>query len=130
MKMTMNLYYFGKKGANERGACDIDNALAELEACYSRGLLHYEHAEEAIEKTSFGLSKTKEDFIEITCNGRDNVSIHSDRLHYSSRFVRMLALKGHYSICGPKAFAATVIRDYSEMDRKSFELKYSSYASR
>ena len=126
----MNLYSFGVKGVIERGTCDLAGALDELKGCHSRGLLYYAHAEEAIEKTSFGLCKTEKDFIEVSCDDPDSVSIHSDRLHYSSLFSRMVALKAHLSICGSMDMAEAVIGDYYELDRKAFELKYSKFACR
>ena len=77
-----------------------------------------------------GLCKTEKDFIEVSCDDPDSVSIHSDRLHYSSLFSRMVALKPHYSFCWSMDMAEAVIGDYYELDRKAFELKYSKFACR
>jgi hypothetical protein len=78
--------------------------------------------------TSLGLSKSKEDFIKLSCNGKDMVSIHSDRLCYPSSLNE--AFKHHSSIKGDKDKGMEVIRDYFSLDWQQFEAKYKAFSSR
>jgi hypothetical protein len=48
------------------------------------GMKSYHSGEEAMSFTSFGLSKSDKDFIEVSCSGYDSVAVHSDHLHYPS----------------------------------------------
>jgi len=80
--------------------------------------------------TSFGLSKSKEDFIEISCNGKNTVSIHSDCLCYPSSLNKAFSSKRHFFIKGDKDKGMEVIQDYFSLDRQQFEAKYKAFLTR
>jgi hypothetical protein len=114
----------------EQGECDRDTALYTFEQCYENSFSSNRSGEEAMVATSFGLSKSKEDFIEISCNGKDVVSIHSDRLCYTSLLNKAFSSKHHFSIKGDKDKGMEVIRDYFRLDRQQFEAKHEAFLSR
>ncbi len=123
--MAMNLYRFDSHlHIIEQGQCDCDAALETFERCYVDGCASYDSAEDAYAATSFGLSRSRTDFIEISCHGRDSVTVHSDRLCYPSRLSRYFGLKQHLYIKGDKTLGAEIIRDYFTMERQAFEAKY------
>jgi hypothetical protein len=105
-------------------------ALATFEECYENSLAHYDSGEEAMAATTFGISKSKADFIEPSCHGLNLVTVHSDRLCYSSSMAKIFSSKHSLRIEGDKAMGVTVIRDYFELDREAFEAKYSGFLSR
>lgn len=127
----MNLYHFDRDfHIVEQGQCDSDGALETFEQCQLNGCASYHSGEDAIVATSFGLSRSRVDFIEISCHGQDFVTIHSDRLSYPSSLSRYFALKQHFNIKVDKTKAREVIRDYFNMEREAFEAKYSDFLSR
>ena len=127
----IGLYRFDKNlHIVEQGECGCDTALKTFEQCYENSLSSYRSGEEATVATSFGLSKSKEDFIEISCNGKDAVSIHSDRLCYPSLLKKTFGLKHHFSIEGDKDKGMEVIRDYFSLNRHQFEAKHEASLSR
>ena len=114
----------------EQGECDCETALRTFHQCNQNSLSTYKSGEEAMVATSLGLSKSKEDFIEISCNGNNAVSIHSDRLCYPSSLNKAFSLKHHFFIQGDKDKGMEVIRDYFSLDRLQFEAKYQAFLSR
>lgn len=114
----------------EKGECTLPLALESFEACYGRGLAHHENAEEAISATSFGLYRSEADFVEISCNGKNAVLIHSDRLFYPSGFSRWFTSKRHFGIKGDRDLGVRVIKDYFELERQAFERAYSKSVCR
>jgi hypothetical protein len=131
VKIMIGLYRFDSNlQIVEQGECDCDTALRALEQCDQKSLCTYKSGEEAIEATSFGLSKSKNDFIEISCNGSNTLSIHSDRLCYPSSLQKAFSLKHHFFIKGDKDKGMEVIRDYFSLDRLQFEDKYKAFLSR
>ena len=114
----------------EQGECDCDTALRTFEQCDQNSLCTYKSGEEAMAATSFGLSKSKDDFIEISCNGSNAVSIHSDRLCYPSSLNKAFSSKHHFFIQGDRDKGMEVIRDYFSLDRLQFEDKYKAFLSR
>jgi hypothetical protein len=127
----MNLYRFDRSlHVVEKGQCDYDAALVVYEECYENGLKSYHSGEEAMSFTSFGLSRSDKDFIELSCNGYDSVSVHSDRLHYPSRMSKFLGTKGHLFIKGDKNKGREIIRDFFDLERQEFESKYSDFLCR
>jgi hypothetical protein len=131
VKILIGLYRFDSNlQIVEQGECDCDAALRTFEQCDQKSLCTYKSGEEAIAATSFGLSKSKDDFIEISCNGSNTVSIHSDRLCYPSSLNKAFSLKHHFFIQGDKDKGMEVIRDYFSLDRLQFEDKYKAFLSR
>ncbi len=127
----MNLYRFDSHlHIVEQGQCNRDTALEAFERCYMNGCASHASAEEAYAATSFGLSKSHGDFIEISCHGHDYVTVHSDRLCYPSRLRRYLALKRSLFVKGDKAMGAEIIRDYFAMERPAFEARYAEFLRR
>ncbi|RJR44160.1 MAG: hypothetical protein C4576_13310 [Desulfobacteraceae bacterium] len=121
----MRLYGFDSNlNVIELGACDCQAALTTFEQCYSNGLNIYKSAEDAVAATSFGLYQSETDFIEISCNGKDQVTVHSDRLWYPSWFAKTFGLKRHFFIKGDKEKGAEIVRDYFGMERQAFENKF------
>ncbi len=114
----------------EQGQCDYDAALATFEQCYLNSFTSYDSGEDAIVATSFGLSKSKRDFIEFSFHGLDSVTVHSDRLSYPTRLGKYLSLKQHFYIKGDKARGAEIMRDYFNMERDAFEAKYADFLCR
>lgn len=114
----------------EQGECDCGTALKAFEQCCLNGLASYRSGEEAMVATSLGLSRSKADFIEVSCNGKDAVSVHSDRLSYPSSLKNVFCSKHHFFIKGDKDKGIEVIRDYFTLDRQQFETKYEAFLSR
>lgn len=129
--MATDLYRFDRNlHILEQGQCNCDTALATFEQCYKNGFTSYESGEDAMAATSFGLSVSRTDFIEISCHGQDSVTVHSDRLCYPSRLGKTFALKQHLFIQGDKAKGAEIIRDYFSVERQTFEAKYADFLFR
>ncbi len=129
--MAMDLYRFGHNlHILEQGQCDCDSALVTFEQCCQNGFTSFDSGEDAIAATSFGLSISRTDFIEISCHGHDSVTVHSDRLCYPSRLSKTFALKRHFLIKGDKAKGVEIIRDYFNMERQVFEAKYAYFLCR
>jgi len=127
----MDLYRFGRDlHVVEQGQCDCDAALETFERCYLNGRASYDSGEDAVVATSFGLSRSRQDFIELSCHGEDSVTVHSDRLYYPSWLSRYFGLKHHFYIKGDKARGTEIIRDYFSMERQAFEAKYADFLCR
>ncbi len=127
----INLYRFDNNlHIVEQGECDCATALKTFEQCYQNGLASYGSGEEAMVATSLGLSRSKTDFIEVSCNGNNAVSVHSDRLSYPSALKKAFSSKHHLFIKGDKDKGTEVIRDYFILDRQQFEVKYEGFLSR
>jgi hypothetical protein len=127
----MNLYQFDRdQRIVKRGQCDHRTAQAMYEECYENGLKSYYSGEEAMSRTSFGLSKSNEDFIEVSCNGYNSIAVHSDRLHYPSRMSKFLGTKKHLFIKGDKSKGEEIIRNFFDLERQEFEAKYSEFLCR
>ena len=58
----------------EHGPVRLSTALELTRAVYERQRAVYATAEEALADTMFGFSRGKHDFIEVSVNGRDNIS--------------------------------------------------------
>jgi hypothetical protein len=129
--MTMDLYHFDRDlHIVEQGPCDCDVALETFERCYVNGCASYDSGEDALVATRFGLSRSRKDFIELSCHGEDSVIVHSDRLYYPSWLSRYFGVKHHFSIKGDKARGTEIIRDYFSMERQAFEAKYADFLCR
>ncbi|MBN1910913.1 MAG: hypothetical protein JW818_14300 [Pirellulales bacterium] len=127
----MNLYCFDRElNVIELGKGDCSTALERFEQCYLNGQTTYEYGEEAIAATTFGISRSDEDYLEISCHGMDQVTLSSDRLCYPSLLSRLFSLKKQLSIDTNKETAKAVISDYFTMQREAFEEKYSGYLCR
>jgi hypothetical protein len=127
----MNLYRFDRDlHVVEKGQCDYDAALAVYEECCENGLKSYRSGEEAMSLTSFGLSKSNKDFIEVSCNGYDSIAVHTDRLHYPSRIGKFLGTKRRLFIKADKTKGKEIIHDFFGLERQEFETKYSDFLSR
>ena len=129
--MTVDLYRFDRDlHVVEQGQCDLNTALETFEQCYLNGCASYDSGEDAYAATSFGLSRSRTDFIELSCHGHDSVTVHSDRLCYPSRLSRYFGFKHSFNIKGDKAMGAEIIRDYYSMERQAFEAKYANFLCR
>lgn len=113
----------------ECGDCELTGALQMLKECYDRGLKTYITGEEAISETCFGLYISKQDFIEVTCNGLDSVDVYTDRLFFPSGLLSFFSPK-HINISGNLSAISEVIRDYTNLKREQFEQKYEAHACR
>jgi hypothetical protein len=130
-KIAMNLYRFDNNlHIVEKGQCDSISALIVYEECFENGLKSYESGEEAISLTSFGISRSNEDFIELSCHGHDSITVHSDRLHYPSWLSKTFGLKNHLFIKGDKTKGKEVIQDFFALTRQEFEGKYADFQCR
>jgi hypothetical protein len=127
----MNLYQFDcDLQIIEKGSCDCSSALLLFEECYTNGLNSYDSGEEAMAATSLGLSRSSSDFVEISCNGNESISAHSDRLCYSSWISKYFGLNRHLFIKGNKAYGREVIQSFFNLDRQEFESKYVDFLCR
>lgn len=127
----MDLYRFDRKlQVVEQGQCDCDGALKTFDECYSHGCASYVSGEDAVAATSFGLSRSRTDFIEISCHGQDSVTVHTDRLCYPNWLSKHIGLKRHFHITADKAKGAEIIRDYFSMTRGVFEAKHVDWLCR
>lgn len=113
-----------------KGQCDCVSALVVYEECFENGLKSYDSGEEAISSTSFGLSKSNKDFIELSCHGCDSIAVNSDRLHYPSWLSKTFGLKHHFFIKGDKTKGKEIIQDYFGLTRQEFEGKYADFQCR
>jgi hypothetical protein len=121
----MDCYRFDREyNLVECGQCDVHAAIALFEQCYQNGMRHYDSGEEAVAATSFGLSRSEADFIEISCNGQESVAVHADRLHFPSALSKAFTSKRHFRIVGSRAVGLEAIRDYFALNRPDFEGKY------
>jgi hypothetical protein len=59
----------------EHGSVRLPEALEVARAVYERQRTDYATAEEALADTMFGFSRGKDDFIEVSVNGRDDISV-------------------------------------------------------
>ncbi len=127
----MDLYRFDRNlHVVEMGHCDCKTALATFEQCYENGFASYDSGEDALADTSFGLSRSEKDFIEISCHGKDSVTVHSDRLCYPSRLSKTLAVNHHFFIKADKKMALEIIRNYFDLERDAFETEYKNFLCR
>ena len=113
-----------------KGQCECASALVVYEECFENGLKSYDSGEEAMSSTSFGLSKSYKDFIELSCHGYDSITVHSDRLHYPSWLSKTFGLKHHFFIKGDKTKGKEIIQDYFGLTRQDFESKYADFLCR
>ena len=128
----VNCHRFNQKlKIMDEGSCSIEHAFEILSECSTNASQHYEYGEAAIAATSFGLSRSGQDFIEIGFDAPDKMRIHSDRLHYPPGFLsRLFSTKGHFWIKGTKDYATSVIRDYFNLPRGEFEARYATFLRR
>ena len=112
------------------GTCDLPSAIEELKKRHGNGLRSYEWFEESYVATYMCVSRSSEDFLELTCHGQDQVGVWSDRLEYSSIWSRLFAIKKWIIAEVSLADAEAMLRDYFEMDRSSFEAHYLEYYAR
>lgn len=114
----------------ELGWCDakeIDEVLQESIINSSR---KYESGEEVIAKTSFGLSKTEEDFIEINCQGKLEINVYTDRLIFNSLLKKIFSKKRHFDIKTNAENINGLIHQYVNSSRETFEAEYSQFLCR
>lgn len=114
----------------ELGPCDLERALAQLDQCCEKGSVKYESGEEALEATEFCVYRSEADFLEVGCHGADLISLHSDRTCYDSGIASFFTLKKRFAIETGRAAAEQVIRDYYQLPRNEFEVKYRGYLAR
>jgi len=127
----MDLYRFDRDlHVIEKGQCDLDAVLETFEQCYLNGFASYDSGEDAYAATSFGLSRSRTDFIELSCHGHDSMTVHSDRLCYPSRLSKYFGLKHSFYIKGDKAMGVEIMRDYFSLGRQTFEDKYADFLCR
>jgi len=110
----------------DHGPCDEERALAELKSFFDAGLQTYDSGEEALEKSTFGLSRSEEDFLEASCTGHA-VDFYSDRLVIPAGLASLFAGKKHFWISVGRVQAEEVIRDYFRLPRAAFEETYQSF---
>ncbi len=101
------------------GPCDEERALAELKSFFDAGLQTYASGEDALEKSTFGLSRSEEDFLEASCTGH-SVDFYSDRLVIPAGLASLFAGKKHFWISVGRVQAEEVIRDYFRLPRSVF----------
>ncbi|ATC64083.1 hypothetical protein CMV30_09025 [Nibricoccus aquaticus] len=114
----------------ELGDCDEQRALSELRTVYDAGLKTYVSGEESLEKTTFGLSRSDQDFLEIMCAGHDAIEFHSDRLCFQSSFSRLFSAKRRFAIPADRPTADKVVCDYFRKTRDEFEATYAKFITR
>ena len=101
--MDINIYKFDKDlQIVELGKGNLDKINELLEESLSNSNKTYEHGEDTIAATSFGISKTNKDFIEIGCHGDNEITIHTDRLFYGSKWSKIFSPKQHLFIKATK----------------------------
>ena len=108
----------------DKGNGDLEMALRFLGDCLSHAGKKFEYGEDAVAETSFGISKGRKDFLEVTANGPGQVDFHSDRLCYKSTLSRLFNSKKRLAVSCNSQKAKDVICDYMTLDRQVFEEKY------
>ncbi len=110
------------------GSVEKVNTL--LQECLLNADTFYEQGEVSLAKTSFGLSKGEDDFIEITCNSPATITCHTDRLIYNSIFAKLLGYRNHFHITTDKDGILEILKNYITFDRKTFERQYKGFLCR
>lgn len=130
-KIPMDLYRLDRNlHIVKTGPCDCASALVVYEECFENSLKSYGSGEEALSSTSFGLSRSNEDFIELSCHGYNSITAYSDRLYYPSRLAKIFGSKHHFSIKGDKTKGKEIIQDFFGLTRQEFEDKYANFLCR
>ncbi len=129
--MNVNLYRFNTElKIVELGSCDTRKLNEILQESIVNSNQIYESGEEAIVKTSFGLSKTAEDFIEIHCQRNSEISVYSDRLVFDSVFKKIFSTKIHFNIKTNTENIRNLIHQYINSNREFFESEYNQFLCR
>jgi hypothetical protein len=129
--MAIDLYRFDRTlHVVSMSQCDCETALATFEQCYKNGFASYDSGEDASAATSFGLSRSEKDFIEVSCHGQESATVHSARLCYPSGLSKTFALKHHFFIKADKTKGVEIIRNYFGMERSGFEAQYKNFLCR
>lgn len=109
------------------GPIDFKQALQELENCFTASALNYPDAAARLSATTFFLSRTKADFLDISHSGNSTISILSDLICSNRRSVwsaLFFRTKSTFSMEVDKATAQKILGDYFKLSREDFELIY------
>ena len=105
---------------------DLEQTLVFLDEYLDRADDKYTYAEEAMAATSFCISRSESDFLQINCDGKNSISFQSDRLEFDMHFLlRLFCNNTTMFLEGNNDFSIKVITDYFNLPRQSFEKKYS-----
>lgn len=126
MHMVLSHLDINGESVDQRG-CTLDEALGDLDARYLAGLERFPSFDESYARSYMCLSRDEKDFLELTCNGADSITIHSDRLIYPSTLSRLFAPKRRFSAKVTKPEAITLIEGYFEKSREEFEAALGSW---
>ena len=108
------------------GQIDVEGAAHELCAAAERAAIPYVSGEEAMAQTSFTVSRDRKDFLQINCDGPDDIWFLSDRLvSPSSLLARIFNGKTTLAFRCDLRGAERVLRQYFERNREAFESLYS-----
>jgi hypothetical protein len=114
----------------EKGVITLQDALVLLHECQDAARSSYESGEEAMAATSFGLTRTESDFLEVSCNGPDQVGFHTDFIHaavvQTSFWKRLFNRQNSIDWECDDTLAERVVADYFQLARLDFETKYSN----
>ena len=105
---------------------DLEQALVFLDEYLERADEKYTYGEEAMAATSFCISRSESDFLQINCDGKNSISFHSDRLEFDMNFLLRLFCKKTVMILeGNIDYSVKIITDFFNLSRQCFEKKYS-----
>lgn len=111
---------------DQRG-CTLDEALMDLDARYLAGLERFPSFDESYARSYMCLSRDEKDFLELTCNGADSITIHSGRQIYPRTISRLFAPKRRFSAKVTKPEAIILIEGYFVKSREEFESSHVSW---
>ncbi len=124
----MELHRFDERTALvPYGEITLGAALDELRAAAERAAIRYESVEESMAQTSFTLSRDRRDFLQVNCDGPDDIWFLSDRLvPPASLLARLFNIKTTLAFRCDVGGAERVLRDYIGRSREAFESRYAS----
>ena len=104
---------------------ELSEALTILNEYLARSNQVFENGDIAMEQTCFCLSRNNKDYLQVNCDGSDELWFYSDRLFYDMNLLfRILCSKTVMAFGGNSQIGKQIITDYFEMSRESFERKY------
>lgn len=114
------------------GLVDFPQSIQELENCTAAAMRECADADGQLASTTFFLSRTDADFLDISCSKNGTILILSDRISPTSRstWSRLFRTKSVFSMKLDQQAAEKVIGDYFTLSRDDFENAYQRYLTR
>ena len=108
-----------------QGPIELKGAIAELKAIASKGGDVFDDETKAIPETSFTLSRSDSDWLEIATHSEGEIYFSSDRKIFDLSWFKKLFASPSLQFQSSVEQAHYVISDYYSLSRAEFESKYS-----